>query len=406
MTQSGHHVHEQPYLYDFCRADWRSLAHYESVPMSQSALKKIAALPRCGGLLSRLAYERGRKEGIDIEVALRQARVTPREIRNKDAQLGVQNQIKFVELVANATGDPLLGFHLAYSYDLREIGLLYYVIASAETLLGSLLRVARYSAVANDGVDLQVNKGNLVRVRLHYSGVARHSDVHQIEFWMASLVRICRKLIGAKFKPIEIRIMHDRREQVPEIEKLLGCAVKTGADVDEIIFPRESGGYPIVTADPYLNRLCVRFCEETLARLGKKTSPLKVKVENAIAALLPHGEMHFDAVAAQLGMGGRTLARRLASEGHSFSRILDGLRSALARRYLAESNMSISEIAWLLGYSEVANFTHAFHRWTGTNPRTERAKARRSIKYNASKSGLMHRSSTASGKKSRMPQTA
>ena len=383
--------HQQADMILSARLDRRSPAHYESGPMSQSALKKIAALRRCGGLLSRLAYERGRKEGVDVEVLLRQAHLTPREIKNKDTQLGVQNQIKFVDLVANATSDPLLGFHLAYSYDLREIGLLYYVIASAETLLGSLLRVARYSDVANEGVDLKVNKGNLLRVRLHYSGVARHSDVHQIEFWMASLVRICRKLIGTNFKPIEIRIMHDRRERVPEMEKLLGCAVKTGANVDEILFSGKSEEYPIITADPYLNRLCVRFCEETLARLGKKkTSPLKVKVENAIAALLPHGEMHFDAVAAELGMSGRTLARRLASEGHSFSKILDGLRSALARRYLAESDMSISEIAWLLGYSEVANFTHAFHRWSGTNPRTERAKARRSIKYNASKSGLTH----------------
>ena len=164
--------------------------------------------------------------------------------------------------------------------------------------------------------------------------------------------------------------------------------------------------YPIVTADPYLNRLCVRFCEETLARLGKKTSPLKVKVENVIAALLPHGEMHFDAVAVQLGMSGRTLARKLALEGHSFTKILEDLRLALARRYLAESEMSISEIAWLLGYSEVANFTHAFHRWTGTNPRTERAKARRSIKYKARKSGLRRTSSTTSGKKSRVSLTA
>ena len=276
---------------------------------------------------------------------------------------------------------------------------------SAENLLGSLLRVARYSDVANEGVDLEIKKGDLLRVRLHYSGVARHSDVHQIEFWMASVVRICRTVIGANFKPLEVRIAHNRRKQVPEMEKLLRCSVKTGADVDEIVFSRESGEYPIVTADPYLNQLCVRLCEETLARLGKKTSPLKVKVENAIAVLLPHGEMHFDAVAAELGMSGRTLARRLASEGHSFTKILEGLRCALARRYLAESEMSISEIAWLLGYSEAANFTHAFHRWTGTNPRTERAKARRSIKFNATrKSGLTH--STTSGKKGRVSLTA
>ena len=92
MSAYGRHVHEQPYLYDFLpkHADWRSLAHYESGPMSQSALKKIAALRRCGGLLSRLAYEHGRKEGADVDVFLQQARLTFRQIKDEDIQLGVQ----------------------------------------------------------------------------------------------------------------------------------------------------------------------------------------------------------------------------------------------------------------------------------------------------------------------------
>jgi AraC-like DNA-binding protein len=254
-----------------------------------------------------------------------------------------------------------------------------------------LLRVARYSDVANEGVDLEVKKGDFLRVCLHYSGVARHSDVHQIEFWMASLLRICRKVIGSNLKPIEVRIAHNRRKQVPEIEKLLRCAVKTDANVDEIVFGRESGDHPVVTADPYLEQLCVRVCDETLAGLGKKkTGPLKVRVENAIAGLLPHGEMNFEAVATELGMSLRTLSRKLASEGHSFSRILDDLRLALARRYLAESDMPISEIAWLLGYSEVANFTHAFHRWTGTNPRTERARHGDHLKFAQASNAKRH----------------
>jgi AraC-like DNA-binding protein len=343
--------------------------------MSKSTLKKITALPRCGGLLSRLAYELGRSRGIDVGKLLRQARLTPSAIKNEHIQLAVPSQIKFVDLVAKAIGDSLFGLHVGYSYDLREIGLFYYVIASADTLLESLLRAARYTAVANDGIDLKIKEENKLRVRLSYSGVARHTDVHQIEFWIASLIRICRKLTDRNLKPLQIRIRHDRTGKTAEIEKLIDGKVEAGADVDEIVFPKDSAEYPIVSADTYLNRLCAQFCEETLARLGRRSDlPLKVRVENAIGTLLPHRKVDIAAVAEQLGIGSRTLARRLASDDHSFSEIFNGLRFALANRYLTESALQISEIAWLLGYSEVASFTHAFQRWSGTNPQTARVK--------------------------------
>jgi AraC-like DNA-binding protein len=74
-----------------------------------------------------------------------------------------------------------------------------------------------------------------------------------------------------------------------------------------------------------------------------------------------------------LGTSQRTFARRLAAEGLTFSSVLEDLRSDLAERYLADKHLSISEIAWLLGYREVSAFTHAFKRWTGATPREARA---------------------------------
>jgi AraC-like DNA-binding protein len=106
---------------------------------------------------------------------------------------------------------------------------------------------------------------------------------------------------------------------------------------------------------------------------GLKQSPLKVQVENAIAALLPHGQARQDLVAAELGMSPRTLARRLAAEGSSFAEILTQVRSALADRYLADRTLPISQIAWLLGYAEISAFTRAFQRWTGLVPSAARA---------------------------------
>ena len=366
--------------------------------MPQSGLKQISSLRSCGGLLSRLAYARARQEGIDVEPLLRKAGLTVEAIENKDAPLGVRNQIKFVELVANAVHDNLLGFHLAYTCDPREIGLLYYVAASAETLLDALLRVARYSFVVNDGIVLTVKRDDGLRVRFQYSGVARHTDTHQIESWMAALIRVCRKVTDRDLKPVHVRIMHARTQDSRDIEKLLDSEIEIGTGADEVTFPAESGDYPIVTADPYLNRLCVRCAEEALVRLQKKTSPLKIRVENAIATLLPHRQTRIDVVAAKLGLSAKTLARRLATEGSSFADILSTVRSALAHRYLADYGLQISEIAWLLGYSEIGAFTRAFQRWTGTNPRAARAKHQRSGKHAANRARSALKSSASAGK--------
>jgi AraC-like DNA-binding protein len=72
-------------------------------------------------------------------------------------------------------------------------------------------------------------------------------------------------------------------------------------------------------------------------------------------------------------MSQRTLARRLSSDGLTFSGIVDELKADLANRYLRDEDLAISEIAWLLGYSEVSAFTHAFKRWTGKTPREMRS---------------------------------
>jgi AraC-like DNA-binding protein len=99
---------------------------------------------------------------------------------------------------------------------------------------------------------------------------------------------------------------------------------------------------------------------------------VRYRVEGEIAQLLPHGKASAPNVASRLGMSHRTLARALSAEGVTFSVVLETLRQALAKRYLQERELPISEIAWLLGYSEISSFTHAFVRWTGLTPKAFR----------------------------------
>jgi AraC-like DNA-binding protein len=111
------------------------------------------------------------------------------------------------------------------------------------------------------------------------------------------------------------------------------------------------------------------YCDEAVARRPRGRESARSRVENAIAPALPHGGAHAGQVARRLGVSQRTLARRLEAEGVTFSSVLSDLRRDLALRYLAEKELTVSQIAWLLGYQGVGAFSHAFRRWTGTPPR-------------------------------------
>ena len=346
--------------------------------LRESGLQQINARPSAAGMLSRLACARAEAAGIEVAQLMAKAGVKSQQIEDDKVWLAVESQIKFVDLIADALQDDLLGFHLARDYDLREIGLLYYVLNSSDQLGDALRRAARYSGIINEGISLRVREGKDLAVTFAYVGVERLSDRHQIEAWVTSLVRICRQLTDRRLLPSCVKFIHHRTGGRPELDSFMGCDVVFGADTDEVEFPGTAGEMPIVGADPYLNELMIKYCEEARAHHEAGRAAFRIDVENAIAPLLPHGKARAAEIARVLGMSPRTLSRRLAAEGLTFAGVLSELRVDLARRYLQDEDLTISEVAWLLGYQEVSAFTHAFKRWTGKTPRQARSQQERS----------------------------
>ena len=322
--------------------------------------------------MTRLACGRAEQEGIDVELLLRKAGLTQQQIDDNSTRLDVKSQIKFLDLAATALKDELLGFHLAQSGDLRLMGLLYYVLASSETLEEALRHGTRYSAIVNEGIALKYREAGDVSIRLEYVGISRHSDRHQIEAAMVVLVRTFRQLVNRRFPLIGVRLSHRRSGDTSELKNFFGCDVTFGADVDEMAFSKSIKELPVVNADPYLNELLIKYCDQAIADRSTKRSSFGLSVENAIALLLPHGKAHASEIARKLGVSRRTLARRLAAEGLTFAGIVQSLKSDLAKRHLTDQTLSVSEIAWLVGYQDVSAFTHAFKRWTGSAPRALR----------------------------------
>jgi AraC-like DNA-binding protein len=333
----------------------------------------FGAIPTALGSMTRLACARAQQEGVALEPLLEKAGLTDAQVRDRTTRIEVRHQIDFLNLVAQAVEDPFLGFHLAQACDLRELGLLYYVAASSTTLGDAWRRGARYTSVVNEGLRLRYVEAHDVRMVFAFVGVPRHIDRHQMEFSMTALVRVCRQLTGRDLMAKRVELTHHRIEDASELAVFFGCGVEFGAPADQATFDSTFRDVAVVGADPYLNALLVGYGNEALARRAANRASFRSQVENAVVPMLPHGTVRAGEIARSLGVSQRTLARRLAAEGATFTDVLEGLRGDLARQYLADEGVTISQVAWLLGYQEISAFTHAFKRWTGMTPRDARA---------------------------------
>jgi len=333
---------------------------------------RFNSIPTATGGIARAAFARALDAGLNLEPLLKSSNLSLYQIKHSRFRMPVKDQIKFLNRVADELPDPFLGFHLAVGIDLREMGLLYYVIASSETLGDALRRLARFSRINNEGIRITCRDRKDLSVKFVYVGVARSSDYHQIEFFIVMLLRICRQLTGRYLSPKNVRLAHRRAELPAEIKKIFGCDVIFGCDTDEVSYPKSVKSTPTVNADPYLGSLLVRYCEEALSKRRARSGPWRLRVENAIVPLLPHGQAKMEEIAQRLGVSERTLGRMLALEGLTFRGILDALRADLTNRYLREQDLQIAEVAWLLGFRGPSAFTHACKRWTGKTPKQVR----------------------------------
>ncbi|GEP02897.1 AraC family transcriptional regulator [Methylobacterium oxalidis] len=336
------------------------------------------APPSATGTLARLVVAHAAEAGLDIRPLLRRTGLTPRQIEDRQARVGAAGQAMLLDLVAGCLGDDLLGFRLGCSFEVREIGLVYYVMASAPTLGDAFRRAERYSAITNEGIVPTLSGYGGIRIRIDYVDVPRHEARQQTEFWLTAMVRVARELSGRRLRPTTFALAHGRHPGSRTMEAFLGCPIAFDAEADEIGFQAGAAETPLAGADPYLHQLLRGYCEEALSHRDRPRESLRTRVENAVVPLLPHGRPLVDDIARSLGMSQRTLSRRLAGEGLTFERVLEELRRDLALRYLRDDHLPTSRIAWLLGFQEVAAFTNAFRRWTGRTPSQVRSGRQRS----------------------------
>lgn len=216
----------------------------------------------------------------------------------------------------------------------------------------------------------------LVTITENRFGEARRGSLLVSDYTMLIALHLLRNTSAV---PLEVHVLRSRRNAMPpdEIvayEKFAGAPVELGVVRAQLVLGAELLRAPVKTADKELADYFQGVLRRAASFIGYQPSLLD-DVSKVIRDRLVHGAPTAFDVARSLGLGHRTFQRRLKELGQTFVQVLETTRRELAAGYLADPTLSLSEVAYLLGYTENASFHRAFRRWYGATPAEYRKKS-------------------------------
>ena len=311
-----------------------------------------------------------------------EAGITAADLANPRRLLDLGQVVILFNATARELNDDALGLHVGASFELATLGPFSYAVLNAPTVAVGLANFDRYSAALVHGLGtllLEV-RGETARLQMPRIGSAEANALrHLAEAGLVMLVRMMRRLRGPDCQPRAVSFQHDAPADTRQHAALICPRLRFGCAVASIRFDARDLRAEVPGADRYLLPIAERQLQDALEPTPG-ADPWLRNLEILVASRVCDGHPAIRSVAPQLGLSVRTLQRRLDERGIVYRDLVARVRFQLARRYLEETSNDLEEIAFLLGYSELSAFDHAFRRWTGQTPRGFRQKARAPMK--------------------------
>jgi AraC-like DNA-binding protein len=275
--------------------------------------------------------------------------------------------LDWMETAEQATGEPDLCLRLTEASRPWHAGVLGFAMMTSPSIqeVGHLL--ARFQRLLTNVYRIRVSEdAGHFRIRL-LPGTA--VDCPRLAALLlgtwAWRMRWFTGLPGLRF---DVNLDFAPPEDTRAYTRTFGGVVAFGQAETSLVGDRDVLSLPVLQRDPGVHgMLCSQVAVE-LERLASDSSDFAVRVRRKITQQLGSGHVSLEAFAAVMNMAPRTLQERLEPSGHTFRSLLDGARHTLAKRQLAESRASLTDIALALGFTNQCAFQHAFKRWTGITP--------------------------------------
>ncbi len=304
--------------------------------------------------------------GLDSKGIFAEAGIDLVAARDPNMRFPAAKMTQVYDLAEKFSNDPAFGLSVARFIHPTSLHALGYSLFASRTLETFCRRIVRYFRLVTTNAINQFEETETDFRLIMMPATDRTSFVPQ-DTWLATIMRFGRHIYRPDFSPVRVGL---RRPEPKRNKKVFidffQAPIEFGCDTNMLVFDKQEMQAQLPAANAELARQNDQVVLSLLARMDR--DDIIAQVRASVVDLLPSGECSKENIASRLNMSERTLQGRLSTKNTSYRDLLNETRKELAEQYISQGLRSFSEVAYLLGFSDISSFSRAFRNWTGLSP--------------------------------------
>ena len=311
-------------------------------------------------------------KGADRSVLLGRAGIAAQDILDQDNRLPFTRFKALMRAAKDQCGDPALALKFGETSLFSEMSIVGLISEAAETMGEALAQLNRYGRLVVEVAGLgEANRFGVVRGQGAFWLEDRRRDPNDFpeltESTFARFVCGAARQFGGAPLASAVHVTHARPAHHAEYDRIFKAPVNFSSDRNALLIEDQWLKRKTGRSNRYVFGIFSERAEALLASL-ETCETTRGRVEGVLIPILHTGETSMNLIARAMGVSRSTLYRQLKAEGVSYEALLDDLRHRMALHYLNGRKVSVSQTAYLVGFSEPSAFSRAFKRWTGSPP--------------------------------------
>ncbi|MDH5655377.1 MAG: AraC family transcriptional regulator, partial [Spirochaetia bacterium] len=275
---------------------------------------------------------------------------------------------KLIKKAVELSGDNQFGLHLGKAFNVGTGNVVTFMIYNCSNLLEAIKKYIEYQKVVGEAITYEfsiLNEQAKISVSLTSDDI--QNNRHILEAEIMGIYSIGKDIINGKLKLSEVHFNSDKPEHIDEYVANFQCPIKWNMPESSLIFEKKYLSFPLKQANNSLMTMLESQARSILKRLsGAETytdKVIKILCENKLS-----NDLTIESVARKIPISVRGLQMKLKNENTGFQQIFNDIRKQISISHLKENSASITEISYLLGFSDPSSFQKAFKKWTGKSP--------------------------------------